>query len=288
MSHKYWGKFSWSARRESADECAARFFRLLRTLKTLGRPFAKWTILNATGRPSQFRGVSLDSLAAALRADRNRDDVKHAVIDDLGYGIFLTSGGVKEPGFSIDANVGCYANPLRNVVLFHAPPSNVMPDVVNYETMRAVIEAGIDAFEPELAYVTSEECDRLLSNYGSDDFVIVPGQPDAGWLNYLKKGYWPLPKLPSGCECEELPNRGYLITTTRELFDVENPQHLRRVKKLQKNILQAKKIAKLPPALRDEESGPEMNPEEFVKCVAKLAVDQPPSCAINRSAGFRG
>ncbi len=217
-SKGYYIRASWEERAETPDELAARFLRMIDSLKVIDPVFRLWTC--GRKRPESFEEVR-DRYAEEIAAGITRDDWREPVpADGYRFGA-LTRGTPRNRTFTLDCKGGSIIKyKFTNDVTLRTSANNSNPDadVVSYRVFRPALLAMVDAWEPVRACATS----RQLSQLDKTDSYFPPV-----WIQYLCP--WLARKItpPSTVLSEHLPNGGLLMTATTETFDVDNPAHLK-------------------------------------------------------------
>lgn len=208
----------WEARAETPDEIAARFLRMIDSLKEIDPVFSLWTC--GTKRPEKFEEVR-GQFAAEIAAKVARDDWREP---EPRYGYYFgafTRDTSKPRSFTLSCNAGSVlGTPFANRVTlstnaeYRSPPD---ADIVSYRIFRPALLALVDAWDPEMANAKSHP---LVESYARGSYF------SPAWIQYLCP--WLARKItrPSSVLSEHLPNGGLLMTATTETFDVDNPAHL--------------------------------------------------------------
>ncbi len=159
----------WSQRQESLEQAAERISRYLRRLVTRDE-FATW-FLTARKKSAALVPVGLDPHEVASRLRVNRRDVGGDVITELGFSLAIWNGA----NASLRVTIGAFSPYVSNsaVLAFDASAAR------NPSDCRPLLEAAIDAFDPEHAVVTSHE---LLKRTKAKEVWEV------GWLTYGRGG----------------------------------------------------------------------------------------------------
>jgi hypothetical protein len=209
---------NWEARAETPDEIAARFLRLIDSLKEIDPVFSLWTC--GRKRPEKLEEVR-DRYAVEIAAAVVRDDWKKP-LPQLGYSFgVLTRDTPKDRSFYLRCKAGSFVKDVfgnrvtlsTNAVIGSRPA----PDIVSYRVFRPALLAIVDAWDPVIAGAKSHPLVR--SDESRSYFSLA-------WIKYLCP--WLAQKItpPSTVLAEHLPNGGLLMTATTETFDVDNSAHV--------------------------------------------------------------
>ncbi|WP_162009733.1 Imm52 family immunity protein [Methylocystis heyeri] len=208
----------WEARAETPEALAARFLRMIDSLKEIDPVFSLWTC--GTQRPENLEEAR-DRYAAEIAAGIMRDDWKEP-IPEMGYlfGAF-TRNTPEARAFDVTCRAGSYVKEVfgNSVTLSTDVEIGSRPDadVVSHRIFRAALLAVVDAWDPVMANATSHP---LVEATESDSYFAP------AWIQYLCP--WLAEKItpPSTVLAERLPNGGLLMSATTETFDVDNPAHM--------------------------------------------------------------
>ncbi len=159
----------WSQRQESREQAAERISRYLRKLVARDE-LAAW-FLTARKKSAARVPLGLDPPEVASRLRVNRRDVGGDVITELGFSLAVWNGAEA----SLHVTIGAFSPYVSNsvVLAFEAAAARDPADC------RPLLEAAIDAFDPEHAVVTSHE---LLTRTKAKEAWEV------GWLTYGRGG----------------------------------------------------------------------------------------------------
>jgi hypothetical protein len=139
----------WPQRRESKEQAAKRIGRFLDAMSTAnGSLFEQW-FLKGRSKASANAVLSTDVSTLAAALESNRRDVGGEEIAELGFNLAIWNG---ESG-SFEATVGAFSPHVSNsaVSIADGAPSLTRSD------WKRVLEAAIEAFDPEHAIVTTHE-----------------------------------------------------------------------------------------------------------------------------------
>jgi hypothetical protein len=214
----YFISANWEARAETPDQLAARFLRMIDSLKEIDPVFSLWTC--GRKRPEKLEEVR-DRYAAEIAPAVVRDDWKKPV-PQLGYSFgALTRDTPKARSFTVSCRAGSFVKDIfgNRVTLSTNAVSGSRPDadIVSYRVFRPALLAIVDAWDPVHARATSHP---LVESYASSSYFAP------AWMKYLCP--WLAQKItpPSTALVEHVPNGGLLMSATTETFDVDNPKHL--------------------------------------------------------------
>ena len=217
-SKDYYIRGSWEARAETPDELAARFLRMINSLKEIDPAFSLWTC--GKKRPKKFELVR-DRYAEEIAAGLSRSDWGEPT-PIYGYSFAAVTRDVpRERYFVVTCHAGGTVDtPFPNAVTLTTSSFKLRPDpnVVNYRVFRPALLAIVAAWNPVRAGAYSQQLIQL--NESASRFP-------AAWIQYLCP--WLAEKItpPSTVLSEHLPNGGLLMSATTETFDINNPAHLK-------------------------------------------------------------
>jgi hypothetical protein len=216
----------WGDRRESVEKCAERSADFLAGLGACDQCFAGWFRLGESREQARAHEVpaNVDILRAELAAGRNRRDTDGAVIEDLGFSLWLWNGADNdEEAAGLHIACGGYSGAVPNVCSVDLPRGGDAAErVLRGETLTCVIEAAVSSWEPDWARVISNRHLDWYLDHTEDDAV----KPVIGWLTYLSAGRGEVPPLPPPTRTVALAGHGTLIILTDERFSATRPDHL--------------------------------------------------------------
>jgi hypothetical protein len=141
----------WSARRETAAECARRLARHLSCLATVSGNWAHWY---CTSGQSQTVGdpinvSSMTSLVALIEAGVHRKDIGDEIIPDLGFHLGLWNGdcGGWSAGTSISCGMYWDTNKISNVALLTVDFGEAQR--LSVEKLIDVLKKLIEIWDPD-------------------------------------------------------------------------------------------------------------------------------------------
>jgi hypothetical protein len=210
---------SWEQRAETPDELAARFLRMIDSLKEIDPVFGLWTC--GKKRPEKLEEVH-GRYAEEIAAGITRDDWREPIpADGYRFGAH-TRDTPKDRSFYVTCKGGSVIKRsfTNSVTLATDSATGSRPDadIVSHRVFRSALLAIVDAWNPVRARASS----RPLIQLYKGDSLFPPV-----WIQYLCP--WLAEKItpPSTVLVEHLPNGGLLMSATTEAFDVDNPAHLK-------------------------------------------------------------
>lgn len=206
---------SWEERAETPDELAARFLRVIDSLKQVNPVFSLWTC-GANG-PRKFEAVR-DRYASEIAAGVTTDDWGEPMpFDGYWFGAF-TRETPPDRLFAINIKAGSTVDrPFTNHMTFSGDSAAVPnTNFTSYHLFRAVLGIIVDIWEPARAAAYS----YALVEINGDSYFRDP------WIQYLCPWLARLITPPSSAHVEHLPDGGLVMSATTETFDVANPVHL--------------------------------------------------------------
>lgn len=206
---------SWEERAETPDELAARFLRMIDSLKQVDPVFTLWTC--GANRPKKFETVR-DRYASEIAAGVTTDDGgEPEPFDGYWFGAF-TRETPPDRSFSIRIKAGSTVDrPFVNYMTFTTDSmANLDVNFMSYHLFRAILGVIVDVWEPADAAAYSDALNKIN---GTSHFRDP-------WIQYLCPWLARLITPPSSAQVEHLPDGGLLMSATAETFDVANPAHL--------------------------------------------------------------
>ena len=159
----------WPQRQESREQAAERIARCLNLLSSRDPALATW-FMKSRKKPAAAVPLHPGPQAVASHLKVNRRDVGRDVMAELGFSLAAWNGS----DVSLDVTIGAVSPFVLNsaVLSFRgaSPTSRRAPG-----DWRDLIDAAIDAFDPEHAVVTSTD---LLTR------KKAPKPWHVGWLTY--------------------------------------------------------------------------------------------------------
>jgi len=218
-SKDYYIRASWQGRAETPEKLAARFLRMIDSLKVIDPVFSLWTC--GRKRSVEFEKVR-DRYADEIAAGLSRSDWGEPT-PVYGYWFAVrTRDTPDDRTFVVRCNAGgTVKESFPNAVTFETSSlANLEPDctVVSHRIFRSAMLAIVDAWDPVRVGAYSRKLIQL--NESASRFP-------AAWIQYLCP--WLAQKItpPSTVLVEHLPNGGLLMSATTETFDIDNPAHLK-------------------------------------------------------------
>ncbi len=171
----------WAQRQESRDEVASRVATLLSSISSQAL-FSQWFKLGRSKAAALRAPVSTDSTTIAKLLQAHHRDFGGGLIQELGFSLMLWNGG----RVSVSVRAGGYSKHVGNsaVLSFENDPNQL-----DESGRRRVLDAMIEAFDPDHGIVTSHE---YLNHMG------VSNPWEAGWLTYERGGE--VKEHPSSCK----------------------------------------------------------------------------------------
>jgi len=171
----------WGPRKESIEQCADRLHRFFADLAVCDPILTTWYELGrsrkqALQKPAEVRDRNY--LLDHLNRERNRYDVKpRAVIEELGFNVFLWNGGDDERDAGLHIKCGLYELDMWNDVTINLPRD--LGGLKQSDRMANVVAAVVRAWEPAWAGVMSDEA--------TDVRDYDPKFPFVDWMVYVPR-----------------------------------------------------------------------------------------------------
>lgn len=215
MQDTYYAGVYWSARKESAEECARRaetFFRLLSHCDLI---YARW-----------FEQADSVKKALQLQFEPTYDTFvrffgKRTYKEGKDGFSFSAWTGHKEDGRGgmLMLRCGSAARVVPNNCLLYLPDEGPEVErVLTAQVLAQVMRAMVLAWEPDWGGVISRGYQRLREE--------PVGFPYTGWLMYFSRRWGEVPPLPAPVRVEPVEDKGTLIVLTPERFTVDDPAHV--------------------------------------------------------------
>lgn len=186
----------WDSRPDGLEKCtedARRFFSCLAEADPL---LAHWYELGRSRKDALKRQIDTSDaqrLRDRLLKGRNRNDLDHSVIEELGFSLsFWNGASEEEAGASIRIDCGCYGEHVGNNVLVDLPyKSQGLEWTKNACTLLA---CAAKIWRPKWAGIMSKKAMRERDFDGDYPFV--------DWMVYVPRSVKPMP-VPSHVEVLE-------------------------------------------------------------------------------------
>jgi Immunity protein 52 len=224
----------WTARKETPDELAGRFVRLIDRLQQIDPTLALWT--SGAKWPRKFealRGHYRDTVEACI----STDDFGEALpIDGYWFGA-VTREQPASRTYAVRVHAGAHKPTLKhqNDVTFSTSLIGVpAPESITYRIFKSALLAIVDIWEPEDCLANTSEMHQLidLGNHFRE-----------AWMQYLDAKFAAFITPPENVLVEHLANGGLLMSATTETFKVDNPAHLAAARAIGAATLPLNKLA---------------------------------------------
>ena len=238
MIESYYIGTYWGIRKEAVEECAQRAAGLLACLAECDPCFARWFKKGESRKEALTQKVNPDvaTLQTLLLAGRNRTDIGHKVIEDLGFLVGLWNGASNDAeSAGLTITCGSYApRPGVNSCVINLPYGETVTErLLRVPVVKAVMECVVSAWDPDWGAIMSRRYQDLVPFPPSN-------APRMGWILYLshRRGII-APPLPSPSKVVPSGTQGTLVITTQERFTASNPQHVETAGQVAKILAQA-------------------------------------------------
>jgi hypothetical protein len=126
----------------------------------------------------------------------------------------------------IEIGIDCGAvSPKGGLVHITFPPStDINRDLVGVEHFITIVDMIIKHWSPLFGYVSPRS---LFMTLGEDTVA-------AGWLTYFSNEFSDIPKLPKWVQSSNTTEGGKLLRLSDDLLDINNPDDLKKFKKIDK------------------------------------------------------
>jgi hypothetical protein len=209
----------WGPRRETPEELAITFDRLIDRLARIDPVFGNWIWWRRQPKPIAFASIRSRLAEKIALAVTRGDDGEPEPVYGYGFGTInslLTTArsiGLRIRGGSW-AKGSFYSNTAHIETGWRVEPD---PAIVTYPIFRAALLA------------LAECCDvTFVSAYPWDLHDLWPNglKFRFGWIHYVSPRFAPLVTPPHTAIVEYRPNGGLFMAATDETFITANPKHL--------------------------------------------------------------
>jgi hypothetical protein len=218
----------WENRVETREAIAARVLAMIEELKRLDPVFKDWFAVKWASRKKKDPMVKLeeiqDRLAEELLALKRKESTG-VEIEVKGYGIQIyTCHEILARAFAFEVRAGAkesraLANYLSFATYHGRIETRLAPDpmILAYDLFKPALLSVVKAWDPTLC---SGRPYSLGPKVGQHELFPL------AWIQYLSPWLAPLVTPPELAIVEHLPNGGLLMAATREIFDVNNEDHV--------------------------------------------------------------
>jgi hypothetical protein len=241
MSDLYIGAY-WGPRQESAGQCAERMLACLTEFHGIGGVIASWYDKARNKRDANHRQEELqrplhmwgdEELVRLFEGGRNRRDLDHSVIEELGFR--ATAWNWSEPKsassssetMKMTVTCGCYSHRVGNALVLDFP--EVLGDRAEKESALKALMAVVRAWEPDWA--------GLISRASRNARQFTPGSPFVDWMIYLKQTNIDASELPSSASVVSVDGKGTIVITQDAPVDPSDQSHVQNVQAVESAIL---------------------------------------------------
>jgi hypothetical protein len=226
MQEKYYLGAYWKERKETLLEYLTISRSFLQRLKHFHNIFSTLAIYIDNGREKiVWLDDELRNLEELIQMHSISEEAKYESLDDKGTPTWLSFAPVGfsmhysntkplgENNVSVSIETGRYSPWLTNSVVINLPGYD--PDFnLTHDLAKQLLKIVVECWQPQIALVTTSDFRNTLKN---DKFTV-------GWVTYFAN-YTETKYLPDNIE-RELFNNGILISTTTNLLDSSNPDHV--------------------------------------------------------------
>jgi hypothetical protein len=208
----------WGPRRETPEQLAARFLKMIDLLKDIHPAFDNW-ICGIEDKPKKLEKIRNNFTAEVAACVDRAEDGRPTPIG--GYhlgGINSFKNNARNVAISIHAGrwtIGdYYINCATFVTGFGISPD---PAIITYPVWKAVVLALAESWEVTWAAAYPDDLAKLWS-------PTVKFQ--TAWITYISPRFARLITPPRTAFVEYRPNGGLVMAATDETFITANPAHL--------------------------------------------------------------
>lgn len=186
MNHRFFLGAYWPARQESIDQCADRLLSFFSELAECDEVFSSWRETGWSRKQAVEKTAEVSNreyLLKRLDRGRNRRDIGHEIIEELGFSVHFWNG--REKGKAVGLHVNCglhWISPAPNASLGNCVTLDLPEDLGELrQTERTVrvLAAAARAWEPDWAGVMSKESMTVRSFDAKVPFV--------DWMVYIPR-----------------------------------------------------------------------------------------------------
>jgi hypothetical protein len=243
MTESYYLGAYWGIRKELVKPCAHRLAGFMICLAECDPCFTRWFKLGQSRQEALKDEIKPDvaTQQSLLLAERNRTDIGHKIIEDLGFLIGLWNGSSNDAeSAGLMIRCGSYApHPGFNSCVINLPYGETVRErLLHVPVLKTVMECVVSAWDPDWSVITSRQY---------QDMVPFPpsNSPRIGWILYLSSRRGEVPPLPSSTTVVRLEKQGTLVITTQERFTASKPSHVETENQIAKILAQARLLGPL-------------------------------------------
>jgi hypothetical protein len=245
MLDPFYAGIYWGARQEAHEACADRLTTALRELAYLDIQFLHW-YRKVRSRKNTFPPevpVERDTIDRLLTSGVNRTDIGNKPIPQLGFSLGLWNGYPDNRAMSLFTTCGAYSPVVKNVVVVDLPCGGEEASaLLDFQHLSHTLMIMVQNFAPDWGTVNTARLQNSVLNLPKD-------MPQVGWLTYLSQAFGEVPPCPD-YELITIDGLGTLIVTTREVFSVDDPKHVRSAMAAAEAVSRLVKLAPAnPPAI---------------------------------------
>jgi Immunity protein 52 len=215
----------WDSRRDGLEECtnkAKQFFACLAEADAL---LANWYELGRSRKQALGRQVDTSDtqqLRDLLMKGRNRNDLDHSVIEELGFSLSFWNGASEEEAWaSIRIDCGCYGERVSNHVLLDLPYKS--QGLKWIENASALLGQVAEIWRPQWAGIMSKKAMRERDFAGDNPLV--------DWMVYVPRA---VPAMPFPSRVEELKGLGSIIIVQPDPPVGDDAEELSRIRRAER------------------------------------------------------
>jgi hypothetical protein len=219
--YEVWGL--WDARKESADECAARAEAFFRCIGACAPELAEWFRRGRSLKEALKHRVTPD--AAALRAmmvtRRKRAGASREVTERVGFSVGVWNGAsADEHSAAVHITCGAYSPAFPNSCSLALPREGPASErLLHTPVLVELMHCMINAWDPDYGLVHADS--YMKARPDMFDYA-----PRIGWLIYISRRLGRAPPLPAPASIVPVENKGALIIVTPDRFTGTNPSHV--------------------------------------------------------------
>lgn len=215
----------WDSRPDNLEKCtvaARQFFSRLAEAEPL---LAHWYERGRSRKQSlksKMDNSDTQELRDRLLKGRNRRDLDHSVIEELGFSLSFWNGANEEEAqASVRIDCGCYGQRVNNHVLLDLP---YMSQGLKWvENASALLGQAAEIWRPQWAGIMSKKAIR------ERDFDV--DSPLVDWMVYVPRA---VPAMPLPSRVEVVKGLGSIVVVQPDPPVGDNAEELERIRRVER------------------------------------------------------
>lgn len=210
----------WGSRKEPVEQCTERVLKCFGDLAKCDETFSRWFRTGRSRSEALERKVDFtdEKIKELLLRGRNRRDIGHEIIEELGFSITLWNGAEDTQAIGLRIHCGASSSYVGNSFLIDLPSQAPARDrVVRLELLLCAMRAIVESFEPDWATVMPASLVRTTES--------LMQKPAVGWLFYAARHLLPSPDI-AALRRVDVPGHGSIFVITGEPLNPTRPEHV--------------------------------------------------------------